>query len=353
MDSLLVNKAALKETTLMAAAPSPEPGDGEVLLRVERFGLSANNISYADVGEALGYWAYFSPPGDQGSVPVWGFADVAASSLPEITIGERLFGYLPMASEFLIKPEAVGALTLADSSAQRAPLHPWYNRYYRCSADPLYDERHLDLQPVFWALFMTGWMMAEELVDAVDGVVISSASSKTALALAWSLQTLSPELKVVGLTSSANRAFAEARGVYDGVTGYETPALPELPRMAFVDIAGNGAVARAVHETLGERLTDAVTIGATHRAPSAAPAPLPGAAPRFFFIPDVAEGKAAEVGFERYHRGFAEHRAAFAPWAAGWCEFDRHTGAAAIEAAYQRLLAGQSDPSRALILSWT
>ncbi|MEM8767557.1 MAG: DUF2855 family protein [Pseudomonadota bacterium] len=353
MDSLLVNKAALDDTTLTEAAPSPTPVEGEVLLRVDRFGLSANNISYADVGEALGYWAYFSPPGDLGSVPVWGFADVVESAVPGLEVGERLFGYLPMASEFVIRPANVEPLILADASEQRAPLHPWYNRYYRCSADPLYDEQYLDLQPILWALFMTGLMMAEELANAVDAVVISSASSKTALSLAWSLQALNPDLHVVGLTSAGNSDFVAARGVYDTVTGYEDLALPELPPMAFVDIAGNASITAAVHEKLGERLKDSVTIGATHRAPTSAAAPLPGPTPRFFFIPDVAEAKAAEVGFENYHRTFAEHWASFAPWAAAWCEFERHAGAAAVEAAYQRLLAGQANPARALILSWT
>ena len=33
--------------------------DGEILAEIERFALTANNISYAVVGDKLGYWKFF------------------------------------------------------------------------------------------------------------------------------------------------------------------------------------------------------------------------------------------------------------------------------------------------------
>jgi hypothetical protein len=45
-------------------APAPNLTDGQVLFRVDRFALTANNISYALAGEALRYWDFFpAPPG--------------------------------------------------------------------------------------------------------------------------------------------------------------------------------------------------------------------------------------------------------------------------------------------------
>ena len=43
--------------------------DGEVRLRVERFGLSTNNITYAVLGDRLGYWRVFPRPCRLGSYP--------------------------------------------------------------------------------------------------------------------------------------------------------------------------------------------------------------------------------------------------------------------------------------------
>ena len=59
------------------AGSALEPG--EVLLRVDRFGLTANNITYGVVGDLMGYWNFFPAPEGWGRIPVWGFADVVAS----------------------------------------------------------------------------------------------------------------------------------------------------------------------------------------------------------------------------------------------------------------------------------
>ena len=58
MTDLLVNKADLRETRI-AESPRPNIADGEVLLRVDRFGLTANNVTYAVFGETMSYWNFF------------------------------------------------------------------------------------------------------------------------------------------------------------------------------------------------------------------------------------------------------------------------------------------------------
>ena len=37
----------------------PSPRGGEALLRIESFGLTSNNITYAVFGEAMSYWNFF------------------------------------------------------------------------------------------------------------------------------------------------------------------------------------------------------------------------------------------------------------------------------------------------------
>ena len=47
---------------------------------MDKFALTANNVTYAAFGDAMHYWKFFPGPDDEsGRVPVWGFADVADS----------------------------------------------------------------------------------------------------------------------------------------------------------------------------------------------------------------------------------------------------------------------------------
>ena len=73
-----VNRTDLHRVRVHEQAPVPL-APGEARLRVLRFGLSSNNVTYAVFGDALQYWSFF-PPADGGTewgrVPVWGFGEV-------------------------------------------------------------------------------------------------------------------------------------------------------------------------------------------------------------------------------------------------------------------------------------
>ena len=352
-NEILINKTDLGITRIESGNGPAQPEEGQALLEVESFGLTANNISYAATGDALGYWAYFPAEEGWGQLPVWGFARVVESRCEHVAAGERLFGYLPLASHLLVTPAQADSLCLADATPHRAPLHPWYNRYYRCAADPVRSESAEPLQPVLWALFMTGWMLAHELSGAVERVYVSSASSKTALALAWAMAQQRSGTRCVGITSAAHADFVRELGIYEDVLTYDSlDSLEETHRSAYVDIAGNAAATSAAHVALGDHLADSVLLGATHRAPSATPLPMPGPAPRFFFIPAVAEERAAEEGLAAYHQRFAEAWQPFAAWAGSWLEIETGTGAEAIEQAYQQIVAGRVPAQRAGVFSW-
>lgn len=69
--TLLVRQDALAHTALRTTQDVPL-ADGQVRVRVERFALTANNITYAAMGGMLEYWQFF--PSDEtgwGIVPVW------------------------------------------------------------------------------------------------------------------------------------------------------------------------------------------------------------------------------------------------------------------------------------------
>ena len=91
----------LGQTTLVDGS-TPAVADGEALLRVDRVGLTANNVTYAVLGDAMRYWEFFPPAarglGPQwGLPPLWGFAEVVASAVAGVEVGQRVYGYLPPA----------------------------------------------------------------------------------------------------------------------------------------------------------------------------------------------------------------------------------------------------------------
>ena len=77
-------------TTRVTEAEMPPLAPGQVRLRVERFALTANTVTYATTGDLLGYWDFF-PTGDPGwgCVPAMGWADVVESRHPDVSTGGR------------------------------------------------------------------------------------------------------------------------------------------------------------------------------------------------------------------------------------------------------------------------
>ena len=76
--TLTVARSDLSETRRLTA-PVPELAPGEALLKVEKVGLTANNVTYAVLGEAFRYWEFFPTEAGRGVVPHWGFAQVVES----------------------------------------------------------------------------------------------------------------------------------------------------------------------------------------------------------------------------------------------------------------------------------
>ncbi|MEL7206945.1 MAG: DUF2855 family protein, partial [Actinomycetota bacterium] len=234
----------------------PEPAPGEVVVAIDAFGLTANNISYAVFGDMLGYWQFFPAEGPWGRIPAWGFADVVASAHDEVPDGTRIFGYVPMASHLVLTPSDVTGEGLVDASEHRASLPPAYNSYRSTAGDPLYDADREGEQLLLWPLFFTGFVLDRFLGSNRDfgagTIVLSSASSKTAISTAHCLA--SRGVAVSGLTSPGNMAMVEGLGLYDRVVAYD--AVEELgdDDAVFVDFAGDTAVRASVHRRFGDRL---------------------------------------------------------------------------------------------------
>jgi len=345
MATLEVRKDDLHTTRFVE--DDPTPADGEVVARVRHFGLSANNITYGLLGDMVGYWQVF-PAADPawGRLPMWGVAEVVASAHPEVTEGESLFGYVPMSTHVVLTPGRVNDRGLTDASAHRRALAPVYNAYRRLHADPLYDEDHPGELPLFLPLFALSFLLDAYLAD--HPVIVSSASSKASLGLARLLARRGVE--VVGLTSPRNVAFVAGLDVYATTLTYDRVADLSVTEAVFVDVAGNAAVRRAVHERLGDRLVRSVLVGATHGRVEAG-APLPGPEPTWFSTADHMRERTGEWGAAEFDRRFGAALHDFAAWTRTWLTISVSTGAEEVRASYLSVLDGTTDPATGHILT--
>ncbi len=355
MTDFLVKREDLHECRLVESAP-PDPAPGQALLRVETFGLTANNVTYAVFGEAMHYWDFFPAEDGWGRVPMWGFASVEASEVEGVEAGARLFGYLPPSSHLLVTPVAARDGAFVDGSPHRAALPSVYHRYLATTADTFYRPETEELQMLLRPLFFTSFLIDDQLAD--DGltergpIVLSSASSKTALAAAHPLAQRSGA-HLIGLTSERNREFVERLGIYAEVVPYEEIGSLDREGATYVDFAGDADVRQAVHAHYGDDLLASIAVGMTHweaMTPSEGDE-LPGPAPAFFFAPDRVVKRGQDWGREGLEERVAAAWHPFCEWAGGWLRPIRGDGFDSVVDAYLDVLDGGVPPDKAHVLT--
>lgn len=343
----LVDRTDLSKTRV-APAPDAEEvalGPNQALLEVERFSLTANNITYGAVGDRLGYWSFFPAPDGWGRIPAWGFARVVRSNVGEMPAGTRLYGYLPMSTHMVAElvPARGGFMEV---SPHRTKLAAVYNRYD--VAEPtLEDDHRALLRPLFATAFLLDDYIAEIAPDAT--VLLSSASSKTALGLAWLLAARGR--KAISLTSQRNAAFTARTGLYRETVPYDALSGLEVDGPAvFVDFAGDAAIRAAVHGRLSQQLVHSAIVGATHWEDQAGAADaLPGPAPTFFFAPHQMAKRAGEIGAPELAARIASALGGFVA-ASPWLRIERQHGPEALSDLYARLLHGDAEPEVGYVL---
>jgi Protein of unknown function (DUF2855) len=360
--TFLVQRSDLSTTRVDTFDAGAALAAGQVRLRIEHFALTANNITYAVFGESMHYWRFFPAAEGWGCVPVWGFAVVEASACSGISVGERFYGYWPMASHAVVQPAALGAHGFADASAHRAELPAIYNRYQRSEAADMQREGEV---AVLRPLFATAWLIADFMQAAGDfgasTMLLSSASSKTAYATAFCLKRRAEPICIVGATSPARHAFASSLGVFDDVIDYDAlPSLSSSEPTLYIDFAGDAAFRRAVHEHWRGQLTYSCAVGGTHHEALGSGAGLPGPKPELFFAPTQMQKRSAPppqgLGRAGMLAQIDDAWTAFIACATTstppWLTIESRRGAEAMRAAYLEHLRGHADPSRGLMLGF-
>jgi hypothetical protein len=355
MLSFVVDRGDLRRCAFLDA-PAPPLEPGQVRLRVERFAFTANNVTYGTLGDALSYWKFFPAPDGWGRIPVWGYGEVAASRCEGVRAGDRFYGYLPMSTHAVVQPGGVNANGFTDATPHRAALPAIYNRYMRCApdADRRSEERHALLRPLLATSFLLADFLADRGYFGARAVVISSASSKTALGCAMMLSA-EKKCQVIGLTSPGRVAFLEDLGFHDRVIPYDrVDELPSDAPAVFLDFASRSELRRAVHEQLGDRLVYSCFVGATH-APSAGrpgeDALLPGPAPVMFFAPAQIDRRAQEWGMAAVLDRVGAEVRRMSDSMSSWLRVVESSGREAVERVYRDVLEGRSRTDEGHILS--
>ena len=356
---LLIRKDALGTTRLRTTDATPL-ADGQVRVRIDTFALTSNNITYGAFGDAMSYWKFF-PSGEEGwgRIPVWGFGSIVQSMHPGVAVGERVYGYFPMADHVVLQPDRLRPDGFTDAAPHRSELHAVYNRYMRCGADPLYTADTENIQALLRPLFITSWLIDDFLADndffGADTVLLSSASSKTAYGTAFQLAQR-PGIEVIGITSPGNKLFCESLGCYSRVVGYEELELISADASCvYVDFAGNAAFRLAVH-TRFVNLRFSSSIGGTHVEHLGGARNLPGPRATLFFAPAQIKKRNDEWGAavmgEKSLAAWKVFTAQVTDPAAPWLVVDHHHGPEAVQAAYAEVLGGRSHPRVGHMLSF-
>ncbi|WP_411884311.1 DUF2855 family protein [Polaromonas sp. YR568] len=349
---LLTRKNALNHTRVDR---QERPGDtpGEAVLKIRRVAVTTNNITYAAFGEAMQYWDFF-PTGeaDWGHMPVWGFADVESSSVPGVEVGERFYGYFPIASHLRVQPERVTERGFYDGAAHRKALTSAYNQYMRCSADAAYRPEDENYQMLVRPLFITSFMLADFLQDnaffGARQLVFSSASSKTAYGTAFCLEAF-PQVKRIALTSARNKGFVEALGCYGEVASYEElPKLDSGKPTLYVDFSGDESLRIAVHTHFGDSLVYDCYAGSAQNTQFLRPLDMPGPEPKFYFAPVQIKKRNADWGHAVVNQRFNDAQLAFIRRVSDagrpWMKLREHRGFEAAQALIDDMHGGRMDP---------
>ncbi|MEM8935652.1 MAG: DUF2855 family protein [Pseudomonadota bacterium] len=311
-----VDRENLRATKIVEKS-AKELAANEILVTIDKFALTANNVTYAVLGDAFRYWDFYPAQAPFGVVPVWAMADVIGSNCPDIEIGERLWGFFPMASHATLTVGNVRTESFKDVTAHRRDLPVLYNHYARTRGEPDFLSDLEDERCLLFPLFGTAYVIYDFLLDnekfGAEQIIIGSASSKTGFGLAKLLnKDNDAPVDIIGVTAPPNVDFVSSLTCFDTVVAYGDEAMIDANRpTVYVDMSGNRSLTETLHHHLSVNLVYSCMVGLTHWEGSRNRSEdLPGAKPTVFFAPAQIAKRNQEWGpgvfTEKTIRAFAQ-----------------------------------------------
>ncbi len=338
-------------------APSENDLDqGQILMKIEKFALTANNITYAVVGETMGYWNFFPVSEKWGIIPVWGYGQVMASKNEHIPIGQRFYGYYPMSTHVVMSPEKARSSTFTDGAGHRRQLPAVYNVYLKVPDVQAHSSEDEAIQSLFRPLFTTSFLLEDFIFDnnffEAKNIIITSASSKTAICLAYLLsqRNKTADMHLTGLTSGRNTEFVKSLGYYDAVYAYENVAsIPGRERSVVIDFSGNRDLQEFLETHLAQQMAYLCLVGIADWTNQVFGSPQNG---EFFFAPSQFKKRQKEWGSERLQDQLGQAWHDFTPEVRSWMTIKEVMGTEALSALYLSMLDGNVDPRSGYIIGF-
>ena len=331
---------------------------GELLVRVEKYSYTANNITYGVAGNQLGYWQFF-PAQDSaqegwGIVPVWGFGTVVNSGCDGVEKGERLFGYFPSANYLKMSNVNASPNKLIDGAEHRAALPPAYNRYRRVNNEPGYRPELDDAMMLLWPLHVTSFSLWDKLVMhdyfGAKQVLVLSASSKTSLGLGFALQEDNNAPTSIGFTSERNQSWVQGVEIYDDVKTYQQVVSLDKVDTVIVDMSGNAGLLNEIQNHLGDNLKYCLNVGLTHWDEMGAKVDIPKDRKEFFFAPGHIQERIKQWGPEEFDKRSTGFLAKSTVNSQQWMKVRTVNGLDALKDIYPDIANGKLPPEEGIIV---
>ena len=336
---------------------------GQILVQVDRFAFTANNVTYGAAGDTIGYWKFFPAREDVrdewGCLPVWGFATIISSKVDGLDEGERVYGYFPPADFLVMRPIKVTSGRFVDGSIHRAELPAVYNNYVRLDNESGYDQSVDNIRALLNPLHITSFCLCDALKSktfyGAEQIIVLSASSKTAIGMAQGLLDSGASPEILGITSRSNYNFVCSLGCYSHVCCYdELDTLDSVKSSVIIDMSGNRAVLGAIQESLGSRMLNCINVGMTHWDTLANNDPVGVEINRdrsnFFFAPAHVQKRIGDWGHDVFNQRAAEFMIRRMRQSTNWMRITEVNGFDSFVSIYDAIVAGDMNPEEGVIV---
>ncbi|MAI06501.1 MAG: hypothetical protein CMM14_04370 [Rhodospirillaceae bacterium] len=367
--SIKINQFQTRKTSLIDSRLVNQQLDleiynsGSIVLKIEKLSFTSNNISYGVAGEKLGYWKFFPPlknkSNEWGCIPAWGFAKVIHSKNENLMIGEKFFGYFPLADILIFDEVNISGNTMIDMSKHRKELPLVYNTYIKVSDNP--DDETDNLKALLFPLHVTAFCLCDFLQDVSyyqsEQILILSASSKTAIGLAQGLDEIKGVPDTIGVTSPNNIDFVKDLKSYTHILSYEDlDKISHNKKTVIIDMSGNRKILGSLHNSLKENMIKCITVGMTHWDSETIPKDILSQMmirerTEFFFAPTHIKKRTKDWGERGFNKKINTFMKARIIQSKNWIKIKEIKGLNNFSSMYDNFTRGTIKPEEGLIIT--